>query len=159
MRMDVDGAIEEKHKMWQQQATLEGQKMKKTLLDKDAAVDYACQHPTETGSQVEIASKHSMSKFAIDMARKRKMQKEEDYDLNNIIDSKKHHLLGNEGERILIFGDDKAVQRLAATKAIQADGTFTCVIPSFSQLYIFHATVENNVSIPVLFCLLKGKNA
>ena len=79
MGLDVDDVIKEKHKMWQEQATAEGQEMKKTLLDKDAAVDYACQHPTETGREVETASKHAMTKFAIDMARKRKMEKD-DYD-------------------------------------------------------------------------------
>ena len=49
-------------------------------------------------------------------------------------------------------------QLLAATKVIHADGTFKCFLPGFSQLYIFHATVENNLSLPVLFCLVKGKN-
>ena len=70
----------------------------------------------------------------------------------NIIFSK------TKAKTFLFFGDDKAVQRLAATRVIHADGTFTCVIPSFAQLYIFHATVENNVSMPVLFCLAKRKN-
>ena len=41
---------------------------------------------------------------------------------------------------------------------IHADGTFRCILPHYSQLYIFHATVENNVSLPVSFCLLKRKN-
>ena len=38
------------------------------------------------------------------------------------------------------------------------DGTFKCVVAGFSQLNIFHATVENILSLPVLFCLVKGKN-
>ena len=81
MKLDVDDVIKGKHKMWQEQATAEGQEMKKKLLDKDAAVDYACQHPTETGREVEIASKRAMTRFAIAMARKRKMEKQDDYDL------------------------------------------------------------------------------
>ena len=92
------------------------------------------------------------------MARKRKFEKDEDYSLENIIKHKKHHLFKNEEQKILVFGDDKAIQRLAVTSVIHADGTFTCVLPGYSQLYIFHATVENNVSLPVLFCLVKGKD-
>ena len=92
------------------------------------------------------------------MNKKRIMEENGDYTLQNIIASKKHHLLKNDGQNILIFGDEKAVERLATTNVIHADGTFTCVIDGFSQLYIFHATAENNVSLPVLFCLVNGKN-
>ena len=118
----------------------------------------ACENPMATGKQVEIASLHAMDRHAINVARKRKMGKEDDYDLKKIIEAKKHHLLKNDGEDFLIFGDDMAVRRLAATKVIHADGTFKCVLPGYAQLYIFHATVENNVSLPALFCLVKGKN-
>ena len=99
-----------------------------------------------------------MTRSAIDMARKRRMEQDDDYSRDNIIRFKKHHLLHNDGKDILIFGDDKAIQRLVATRVIHADGTFTCVLPGYSQLYILHATVDNNVSVPVLFCLLKRKN-
>ena len=40
---------------------------------------------------------------------------------------------------------------------ILADGTFECVLSGFSQLYIFHAIVRNNVSIPMFFCLVRRK--
>ena len=60
--------------------------------------------------------------------------------------------------KILIFGDDMAVTRLASARVIHGDGTFKCIIPGFLQLFIFRATVENNLSVPVLFCLVKGKN-
>ena len=99
-----------------------------------------------------------MSRYAIDMARMRKMENDGNYTLEGIIASKRHHLLHNDDQNILIFGDDKAIQRLAATNTIHADGTFSCVLPGFAQLYIFHATVENNVSLPVLFCLVKGRD-
>ena len=48
---------------------------------------------------------------------------------------------------------------MATTNLINADGTFKCVLQGFSQLYIFHAVVKNNVSIPMLFCLVKGKTS
>ena len=99
-----------------------------------------------------------MTRFAIDMARKRKMERDGNYTLEGIIASKRHHLLRNDDRNILIFGDDKAIQRMATTNTIHADGTFSCVLDGFSQLYIFHSTMENNVSLPVLFCLLNGKD-
>ena len=67
-------------------------------------------------------------------------------------------MLENDEQDILIFGDDLAVRRLATTHVIHADGTFTRILAGYSQLYIFNATVENNLSVPVLFCLVKGKN-
>ena len=91
------------------------------------------------------------------MAVKRRRGTSDEYSLQNIT-NKTHHLLGNEEDKIIIFGDDKAVQRLAASRVINADGTFKCVLEGFSQLYIFHATVENNLSLPVFFCLVKGKD-
>ena len=86
------------------------------------------------------------------------MEKDDDFNLKNILLSKKNHIITNDVENIIVFGDDKAIKRLAAATTIHADGTFTCVLPGFSQLYIFHATVENNLSLPVLFCLVKGKD-
>ena len=48
---------------------------------------------------------------------------------------------------------------MTETDFIFADGTFKCVLDGYSQLYVFHAMVENNVSLPMLFCLVKGKKA
>ena len=154
---DQDGSLKKKHEEWQHQAQREGRKLKEELAEKEKAVNFAVAHPDVTGREIEDASKNAMTREAIDMARKRKMEKRNDYPLEIIIASKKHHLLKNDGQEILIFGDDMAVQRLASTKVIHADGTFTCVLQGYAQLYILHATVENNVSLPVLFCLVKGK--
>ena len=85
------------------------------------------------------------------------MEEQDESTLEKIIASKKHHLLKNDRQDILIFGDDMAVRRLATTHVIHADGTFKCILPDYAQLDILHATVENNVSLP-LFCLVKGKN-
>ena len=157
-KKDENDILLNKHKAWQKQAALDGKELKDKLIKQQAAIDYACEHPMETGKQAEKASKHAMDRRAINMARKRKMEKEDDYSLDKIIESKKHHLLKNDGKDFLIFGDDKAVERLAASNVIHADGTFKCVLGGFSQLYILHATVENNVSLPALFCLVKAKN-
>ena len=47
---------------------------------------------------------------------------------------------------------------LSKTNFLLADGTFTCVLDGHGKLYIFHAVVENNVSLPMLYCLLHGKD-
>ena len=75
---DVDGLLREKHKEWQKQAAEDGKKQKEKLIKEKAAIDYACEHPMETGKQAEKASKNAMDRRAINMARKRKMEKEED---------------------------------------------------------------------------------
>ena len=99
-----------------------------------------------------------MTRYAVDMARLRAMKKKgEVTKLEDLIQQKSHHLLKNDGDDILIFGLKSAVKTLAATKLILADGTFKCVLPQFTQLYGFHAVVKNNVAIPMLFCLVKGK--
>ena len=40
---------------------------------------------------------------------------------------------------------------------LQGDGTFSCVVLPFTQLYIVHAVLANAVSYPMLFSLVKGK--
>ena len=155
---DRGAVLEAKHDEWQQDAVKNGRDILKKLVKQERAIAFACEHPDATGREVEKKFKNVMTRFAIDVARKRKMERDDDYDFGNIIRSKKHHILTSDEENIVIFGDDKAIERLAASRTIHADGTFKCVLPGFSQLYIFHATVENNLSLPVLFCLVKGKD-
>ena len=57
-----------------------------------------------------------------------------------------------------MFGLASAIVFLSNTTLIQGDGTFTCVVHPFTQLYIFHALLKNGVSYPLLYCLVKGKN-
>ena len=78
--------------------------------------------------------------------------------MDDLIAKRNHHLLTNDGDEILVFGLRSAVRLMATTKMILADGTFKCVLPGFSQHDILHAVVENNVSLPMLFCLLKRKD-
>ena len=59
-----------------------------------------------------------------------------------------HHLLANEGEDILVFGDRRTVAYMSTTPLILADGTFSPVLPGYTQLYILHVVVAKNVSVP-----------
>ena len=75
-RLDRGGVLKAKHDQWQQQATLEGQKMKEDLIAQEAAIEMACDFPKTSGREVAIASKHAMTPRAINMARKTKNGKE-----------------------------------------------------------------------------------
>ena len=156
---DVGGVLERKHREWQERAKKDGDEAMKRFIDKKATVEYAYKRPHLSGRKVEQHSGGTMTRYAIDMARHRKMQKQGDVarleDLNEV---GKHHLLKRDGDEVIIFGLKSAVKRMSSTKMILADGTFKCVLHGFSQLYIFHAIMENNVSLPMLFCLLGGKN-
>ena len=87
-----------------------------------------------------------------------KKKRGEAVDLTDMILQKSHHVLGNDGKDIIVFGQTSAIKFLANTTLIQGDGTFTCLIHPFTQLYIFHALMRNGVSYPLLYCLVRGKN-
>ena len=98
-----------------------------------------------------------MSRYAIDMARLRQQKRQGDVTtLEDLLRKQNRHLLKHDGDDVLIFGLKSSVRLMATTNMILADGTFTCVLPGFSQLYVLHAVVRNIVSLPMLFCLLKG---
>ena len=76
----------------------------------------------------------------------RKAAKKENGDATNLGELFKkggHHLLGTDEEDILVFGTTAALHYLSVTPIIQCDGTFTCVVLPFTQLYIFVAVREN----------------
>ena len=79
-------------------------------------------------------------------------------DIADLIEQKIHHVLGNYGDEIVMFGLTSSIVFLSQTTLIQGDGTFTCVVLPFTQLYMFHALLRNGVSYPVLYCLVRGKN-
>ena len=58
----------------------------------------------------------------------------------------------------MVFGLTSSIVFLGQTTLIQGDGTFTCVVLPFTQLYMFHALLQKGVSYPVLYCLVRGKN-
>ena len=73
--MDDDGVLSKKHEKWQEEARKEGAALKKKLMDDVAITGYACQHPEISGKEVAKATKATKTKYAIDMARRRRMEK------------------------------------------------------------------------------------
>ena len=78
--------------------------------------------------------------------------------IDEMLRQKSHHVLGTDGKDIVIFGLSSSIRFLSETTLIQGDGTFSCVVQPFTQLYIFHGLLKNGVSYPLLYCLLRGKN-
>ena len=154
---DEDGSLARKYKEWQDAAKAQSMKVADALNAKIATVDYACKHPCLSGREVR-EQYPAMKIHAIDMARLRQMKKQGRVtNMDDLIQNRNHHLLKNDSDEIIIFGLKSAVGIMATTQMILADGTFKCVLPDYSQLYILHAAVQNNVSFPMFFCLLKGK--
>ena len=48
-----------------------------------------------------------------------------------------YHLLANEAKDVLIFGDKAAFPYMSTPPLMLADGTFNCLLPVYTQLYIF----------------------
>ena len=152
-------ALKEKHEQWQEEARRESQPLKKKLLDRMAVVQYGCNRLHLSGRQIAENTDSEMRPRTINMARLRQLQKKNEITtVAELINSGKHHLLKARDEDILVFGRPSAIVALSTTNFILSDGTFTCILPGYSQLYVFHTMVENNVCLPMLYCLVKGKD-
>ena len=82
---DVGGILETKHRKWQQDAEDEGKRKKEKLLGEKAAIVFAVENPQETGGDVEKASDQALDRRNINMNKKRIMEENGDYTLQNII--------------------------------------------------------------------------
>ncbi|KAK0416128.1 hypothetical protein QR680_012306 [Steinernema hermaphroditum] len=61
-------------------------------------------------------------------------------------------------DRILIFGTDEDLSKLAASQEIFADGIFSAAPSLFQQLYTIHYRVGNTrTTLPAVYCLLPHK--
>ena len=74
---DVEDEIANRHEAWKQKAKSESKKLYDELSERDDTVDYACQRPHLSGGQVEQNTGEKMTRFAIDMARMRRIKKED----------------------------------------------------------------------------------
>lgn len=64
---------------------------------------------------------------------------------------------GNPNFRVIMFGTIKFLRLLVErSPTVYSDGTWKSCPPPFDQLYTFHG-YENVRSIPLVFCLVKGK--
>ena len=152
-------AFEAKCVEWLAMAQETSQTERDRLIDYEAVKIYALNHPKKTASEVLESCKVEM-----DVSTICKMRREANEEIGRAANLKKliqnggHHLLvHDEKNKILVFGTSAALHYLSVTPIIQCDGTFTCLVLPFTQLYIFHAVLGNGVTYPMLYCLVKGK--
>ena len=136
------------------------QDIRDRLIDIEAVKEYALNHPTKTAREIYDACKVDLNVGSIrNMRRAANEEIGKATNVEDLITKGGHHLLGNDEQKeILVFGTSAALHYLSVTPIIQCDGTFTCLVLSFTQLYIFHAVLVNGVTYPMLYCLVRGKN-
>ena len=129
------------------------------LIDIEALKVYAMNHPGKNSTKLKVNCGLSLTHASIcNIVRREKEKIGKVKDIADLIEQKIHHVLGNYGDEIVMFGLTSSIVFLSQTTLIQGDGTFTCVVLPFTQLYMFHALLRNGVSYPVLYCLVRGKN-
>ena len=124
-----------------------------------AVGEYGEKHRSLSGSAIKRNLRSDLHPAHILTTTKRRMRKDGiPTSVGELLEKRHHLVLGAVDEDIIVFGRESSIKLLAAAPLIQADGTFTCCLPGFSQLYVIHANI-NNVAVPALFCLLRGKDA
>ena len=120
--------------------------------------EYAVRHPEATASEIRKLTGRKMTRRVASMAQKRALENAgEPTNITKLVQTNQHNLIAHEGEDILVFAANPTLAYISTTPLIFADGTFECVLPDYSQLYIIHAVIANNVAVPTLFFLVKGK--
>ena len=150
--------FQQQHTFWNKSAHVFSKRFKQRLINIEAVKIYAMKHPEKSAKKIIIDSGLSLNPRSVNnMVLRGRVNRGETTKLSDLIKDKTHHLLGNDGEDIVVFGLSSSIHFLATTTLIQGDGTFFCVVHPFTQLYIFHALLLNGVSYPLLYCLVKGK--
>ena len=143
---------------WKEQALSFSKTTRARLLDVEAVKIYALNHPGKSAKEVHDACCVKIPVRTICNMRHAAMMETGDVKtIKELVEHGGHHLLGHDEQDILVFGMTAALHNLSVTPTILCDGTFTCVVLPFTQLYIFHAVLGKGVAFPMLFCLVRGK--
>ena len=150
--------LRQTHAFWNRCARRFSKDFRNYLIDIEAVKLYALEHPEKSAQQINQDCGLSLNPRSIcNILLREKNRRGLTTNLRQMIERNTHHLLGNDGEDILVFGQLSSIHFLSTTPLIQADGTFTCVVKPFTQLYVFHGLLNNGVSFPLLYCLVRGK--
>ena len=144
--------------LWLQRALTMSSSERKRLRDIEKVKVYAMRHLEGGATQIKRDSGVTGSSRSIcNMRNSAKKEVGIPTSIREILEVGNHHLLCNDGDDILVLGMSTSLAIMSSSPMIHGDGTFTCTIQPFSQLYILHAVVANDTSYPMLYCLLKGK--
>ena len=146
------------HLVWNEIARQYSKEVKVRLIDIETLKIYNFEHPGMSAKEILDRCGVAMNPRSLcNIIVREKLKRGISVDIKNMIEKKTHHVLGNDGQDIIVFGLKSSLKFLATTPLIQGDGTFTCVVLPYTQLYVFHALLKNGVSYPVLYCLVRGK--
>ena len=119
-------ALKKDHMKWNREARRSSKAYKRHAIEIEAVKVYALEHPGISATQIMKECAPSLNERSI--ANMILLEKEKRGLTTNIADmvrQKSHHVLGNDGEDIVVFGLESAIQFLSNTTLIQGDGTFT----------------------------------
>mgnify|MGYP004636557411 CR=1 FL=1 len=143
---------------WLQKALQTSQEVRDRLIDIESVKVYIMTHINTSPKDIFDACKVSLNEGSIrNMKSTLTKEMADTKNVDDLVAKGGHHLLGHDKNNILVFGTTAALHYMSVTPIIQCDGTFTCVVLPFAQLYIFHAVLGNGVTYPMLYCLLRGK--
>ena len=133
--------LKDQHDERNRSARKESQKFKDYLINHAALKVYALNHADKSGKKLKVDCGLSMKVNAICNVVHRELEKAgKAQNIADTIRQKTHHVLGSDGNDIVVFGQTSSITLLSKTTLIQGDGTFTCVVNPFSQLYIFQGS-------------------
>ena len=114
---DEARAVDEKHQRWQEDAIASSTRAKNELMKKEGMKLYVERHPGATATQVRDACDSDVDPHCICNMRRRMFGVTTN--LRDLMDHGGHHLLGQEGDDILVFCRSTAFHGLATTPLIQ----------------------------------------
>ena len=132
------------HASWGRSARTHSKEYKKYLIDIEAVKIYALEHPGKSAKSIKEDCCLTLSPQSIcNIIHREKVRKGLPKNLAEIVEQRTHHVLGSDGDGIVVFGLSSSFHLLSSTRLIQGDGTFTCVVNPFTQLYILHGLLQN----------------
>ena len=148
--------LKRQHAAWNREARRSSKSKRKRLLDIEALKDYAILHPEKSAKQLNEACGLSLNPRSFcNIVLGEKEKRGIAVDLNNIISKGQRHFLGNGDKDIVVFGLRSSIHLLSNTSLIQGDGTFTCGVHPFTQLYIF--MLSRRTAFPTLSSIVSSE--
>ena len=126
------------HDLWKKDALKYSKKIRKHLIEVQCVRVYALNHPEKSAKMIKDDCVLSLSTHHIcNIINDEKVRRGMTVNFTEMLQRGTHHVLGHDGNDVVVFGLVSSIRLLAATPIIQGDGTFACVVSPFTQLYIF----------------------
>ena len=105
--------LRNQHAIWNRDARKESKLYREHLLDIEAIKVYELDHPEKSAKQLKIDCCVSLNTRSIcNIILREKEKKGQTFDLEGMVKHKAHHVLGNDGNDIVVFGRSSALRLL-----------------------------------------------